>query len=108
MTDLVLRCSGRPVGDDLRHADGEVCGRAFKRSTTGGGYCHTEDWLDPIWTPLAPVDDATYRNEARAKGWSIGPNNEATCPACRKPSAGLVKDCKALADSTSSTHPKGS
>lgn len=69
----------------------------FKRPTRAR---YELDDGERVCVGVEDADDAAYVLAARAGHWSIGPNDEATCPACRKPSAGLVKDCKALAAGT--------
>jgi len=63
---LVIRCTGRPVDDELR-ATGEACGRVLARR-----------WRR--WT------DAEYLTYARAAGWAVGPDGVA-CPKCRRPAS---------------------
>ena len=101
-----IRCGGRALDENCL-AVGDPCGREFKRSTTGGrmgDFAYDVDDHGTVtgmtWMPLVPVDDATYISEARAAGWAIGPNGEATCPRCRRPDATLVKLCTDLARST--------
>jgi hypothetical protein len=98
MTDLVLRCTGRLVDDNLQPV-GDPCGRVLTRPTTGG-WMYVAAGAGDIeamdWTPIVPVDDEAYIVHARSAGWSVGPNGEATCPACRRPAAGLLRDIAAL------------
>lgn len=95
---LTLTCSGQAV-DDFGRQVGEPCGAVLPRPRSGG-------WLLPpavdgvipylAWNPLGEIDDAGYLNAARSAGWSVGPNREACCPKCRKPSAGVLRDVAAI------------
>jgi hypothetical protein len=101
---LILTCSGRPV-DDAGQPYGDLCGKTFKRSGRqarpewayeySGGQVVSMQWLGPP-VEVTPVDEAEYRNEARSAGWSIGPNDEATCPKCRKPDPVTVRHCREI------------
>lgn len=58
----VLVCTGRPV-DDQFVPHGEPCGKRFRERA------NRRELVDA----------------ARAAGWSVGPNGDAMCPACRRP-----------------------
>lgn len=92
---LTLACSGRAV-DDFGHALGDPCGKVYPRPFGSGRYCCRDDFMCVEWIDAQPVDDDAYLTSARAAGWSVGPNREACCPKCRKPSAGVLRDVAAI------------
>lgn len=77
MTGNRIRCTGRAL-DDQGQPVGDPCGRQFVMPAAD----------------LRPIVVA-----ARNARWSIGPNGEATCPACRRPDPTLAALCRELARS---------
>lgn len=96
---FTLICSGRAV-DDRGVPVGDVCGKVFPRREIGAiwAYPPSVDGVVPYvaWMPAEPVSDDAYVNGARSAGWAVGPNREACCPRCRKPSAGVLRDVAAI------------